>query len=105
MIFATSERTENFRDRRFSSWQALLSSGSKSGTCVCACVLVCHAGKREWINRITFWRSHDAGAFSVMKGVRFHEQKNRREPGSNVVFIKFGHSLNKQNDLKEGIVL
>ena len=43
--------------------------------------------------------------FSVMKGVRFHEQKNRREPGSNVVFIKFGRSLNKQKDLKEGIVL
>jgi hypothetical protein len=40
-----------------------------------------------------------------MKGVRFHEQKNRREPGSNVMFIKFGRSLNKQNDLKEGIVL
>ena len=26
--------------------------------------------------------------FSVMKGVRFHEQKNRREPGSNVMKIQ-----------------
>ena len=56
----------NFRNRRFSPWQFTQLDRFGSGACVCA--LVCHAGKPEWIRRITFRRSHDAGVFCITKG-------------------------------------
>ena len=54
---------------------------------------------RENVNGST--RSHSGARmtralFSVMKGVRFHEQKNRRKPRPNALNLEFGYSPNQK---------